>query len=166
MDLIKTIKDEQKPDESEYKLRECSRAVLFDKENKIPLLHVSKYGYYKLPGGGIEQGESKRKALIRECLEETGSKINILGKIGKVIEFRSQWNLKQVSYCYYGNIVSKGQPQFTPKEKNRGMELKWCYLGKAIQKIRDHTPEKYSTFFVKQRDLSLLKKMEEIKKQN
>ena len=37
----------------EYPLREAARAVIFDTDDKVGLLYVSKHNYYKLPGGGL-----------------------------------------------------------------------------------------------------------------
>ena len=107
MELLKEIKDKDYPNNTTLKIRKASRAILLDENELVPLLFVSKYNYHKLPGGGIDEGEDKIQALIRECLEEVGSKIEVNGEIGKIIEFRSKWDLKQTSYCYYGKIISK-----------------------------------------------------------
>lgn len=40
-----------------FAVREAVRAVVFDYEGNIALLHVAKKNYYKLPGGGIEGAE-------------------------------------------------------------------------------------------------------------
>lgn len=42
------------------------------KNGKIAMMHSQKYDYYKLPGGGIEPGESLEETLIREVREESG----------------------------------------------------------------------------------------------
>ena len=42
------------------------------KDNKIAMMHSLKYDYYKLPGGGIEDGESYEETLVREVREESG----------------------------------------------------------------------------------------------
>ena len=42
------------------------------KDGKIAMMHSLKYNYYKLPGGGIEPGETLIETLIREVLEESG----------------------------------------------------------------------------------------------
>ena len=38
----------------------------------IAMMHSCRYDYYKLPGGGIESGESLEETLVREVQEESG----------------------------------------------------------------------------------------------
>ena len=167
MELLKEIKDKEWPkDESTLEIREASRAVLFDENGLIPLLFVSKYNYHKLPGGGINDGEDKVKSLVREILEEVGSKIKVDGEIGKVIEFRSKRNLKQISYCYIGKIISKGTPDFTEKELSQGFKLVWLPLEEAIFKVENDKPTNYEGSFIQKRDIVFLKKVESMKRAN
>lgn len=42
------------------------------KDGTIALMHSLKYDYYKLPGGGIEEGEELEDTLVREVKEESG----------------------------------------------------------------------------------------------
>ena len=42
------------------------------KDGRIAMMHSLKYDYYKLPGGGIEEGESLEETLVREVKEESG----------------------------------------------------------------------------------------------
>ena len=166
MELLKEIKDKEFPrDKSTLKIREASRAILFDKNNLIPLLFVKKYNYHKLPGGGIEGSEDKIQALVRECIEEVGSNIKITAEVGKIVEFRSKWNLKQISYCYYGNILSKSDPTFTEKELNQGFEIIWLSLKDAISKVESDKPENYEGVFIQKRDLEFLKKAAQLLKE-
>ena len=42
------------------------------KDGRIAMMHSCRYDYYKLPGGGIEPGESLEETLVREVQEESG----------------------------------------------------------------------------------------------
>ncbi|MHA1971518.1 MAG: NUDIX domain-containing protein, partial [Candidatus Hodarchaeales archaeon] len=68
------------------KFRKTVDAVIIDNNNNI-LLIKRRYppyrGYYALPGGFIEKGESQKEALKREVEEETKGKIKIIRKIGE-----------------------------------------------------------------------------------
>ena len=41
-------------------------------DGSVAMMHSLKYDYYKLPGGGIEEGESLEDTLVREVHEESG----------------------------------------------------------------------------------------------
>jgi len=163
MEILKEIKDKEIPsDGSAYKIREASRAVLFDEKGMVPLLFVSKHNYHKLPGGGIDPGEDRENALAREAREEVGSEIKITGEVGEIIEFRSEFNLKQISYCYLGKIILKGRPDFTEGELEDGFQIVWLPLDKAIAAVRDDKPANYEGRFIQERDLTFLKKARQV----
>ncbi|MEK7060014.1 MAG: NUDIX domain-containing protein [Patescibacteria group bacterium] len=117
-----------------YSVREAGRAVVIDENNKIALLHVSKENYYKLPGGGIEEGEDKMSALKRECQEEIGCDIEVVNEIGFIVEYRKIFSLKQISYCYLAKVKGKKRtPNFTDDEKGGGFEQVWLSYNEALK---------------------------------
>lgn len=139
MKLIKLLNPQNVSEEEvkNYSTREASRAVVFDYDNKIALLHISKENYYKLPGGGIEEREDKITALNRECLEEIGCKIEVINEVGLIVEYRKINNEKQTSYCYIAKVKGdKGQPNFTDEEKSKGFEATWFTYEEAIKRLR------------------------------
>ena len=52
-------------------VRPSVRAIIA-RNGKIAMVHSLKYDYYKFPGGGIEEKESRLEALCRETAEEAG----------------------------------------------------------------------------------------------
>lgn len=54
--------------------RPSVRAVI-DRDGKVLLIYSQKYDYYKFPGGGINENETREDALIREVKEESGYRI-------------------------------------------------------------------------------------------
>lgn len=52
-------------------VRPSARSIII-RDGKVAMIHSIKYDYYKFPGGGIEENESKIDALIRETIEEAG----------------------------------------------------------------------------------------------
>jgi len=158
MKLLKIISD-AKDKSLDFGAREASRSIVFDKNYKIPILHVTKFNYHKLPGGGIEKGEDKIKALNREMLEKTGCKIEVKGEVGKIIEFRSKFKLKQTSYCYFGKVVNVGSSKLEQDEINDGFELVWLRVNEAIQLFEKDLPTNYEGKFIQNRDLTFLQKL-------
>ena len=56
--------------------------VIRDVHNQILLEQRADCGWWGLPGGGLEIGESVTQTAVREVKEETGLTINIVGLIG------------------------------------------------------------------------------------
>lgn len=134
--MIKLINPENVSEEEvkDYRIREAGRAVVIDENGMIALLHVAKESYYKLPGGGIEDTEDKIIALKRECQEEIGCDVEIIGEIGTIVEYRKIFNLKQTSYCYFAKVKgAKGIPNFTDDEKENGFEQVWLPYEQALK---------------------------------
>lgn len=69
-ELFTIDKKNYKKDGSVF-IRPSVRGIIM-KDGKIAMMHSLKYDYYKLPGGGIEPGESYEDTLIREVREESG----------------------------------------------------------------------------------------------
>lgn len=140
-----------------YRLRKAGRAIVFNKKDEVALLFVSKYNYYKLPGGGIKHGESLNGGLQREVLEETGAEIRVGDGIGEIVEYRDQLELRQTSYCFTAKVVGDlVESRFTDKEKSEGFQLKWVSIDQAIELVKNSKPTNYEGKFIQKRDLKFL----------
>lgn len=140
-----------------YKTREASRAVVFDNEGKVALLHATKFNYYKLPGGGIENSESPEIALKRECLEEIGCNVEIIKDLGVILELRKKYSLKNKSYCYIAKVIGeKGNPQLMPDEIEEGFQTVWLSIEEALDKVKSGKKEVYEAQYMIARDTMII----------
>jgi len=89
-------------------------------------------GYWALPGGKMEKGETPEEALVREIKEETGLRVKIVQKIGEYDERGIQDGIEYNYYaiCFHVSPVEgeikpqKGEvkiirlfhPKFLPKK--------------------------------------------------
>ncbi len=150
--------EDDNADSSNFSLRQAARAVVRNEQGQVALLKVNKHNYHKLPGGGVEQGENEKQALKRELLEEIGCRARIVSELGKIIEFRNKWKLKQTSYCYL--TVQVGEqlaPEFTQKEKKDGFEILWVdNIESAVALLKADEPANYEGLFIQQRDIKFL----------
>lgn len=155
-----------KTDTSNFKLRKAARAVLEDHSGGIYLLNVTRHGYHKLPGGGIDEGEEVIDALKRELLEEVGCECKVGEEIGEVIEYRDYDDdgLKQISYCYLANQVGdQVEPSLEEGELAEGMvQVKAAGIDEAIELLENDKPDNLEGKFIQKRDLAILKKAQEL----
>ncbi|MEK7583414.1 MAG: NUDIX domain-containing protein [Patescibacteria group bacterium] len=146
--------------------RKAARAVLFDSDGNVGLLHVANKHYYKLPGGGIDGNEEVIEALKRECREEIGCEIEVFGEVGEITEHRNKIDLVQTSYCYLANVVGpKGEPHLEEDEREAGFTEMWVGIDEAIELVRNSEPTTYDGAFIIVRDLKFLKKAKALGKE-
>lgn len=120
-----------------YKTRRAARAIVFNRKDEIAVLHVRKYNYYKLPGGGVERGESLKDALKREIFEEVGCRVKLGEEVGKIIEYRDKITVEQVSYCWITRVIGKiNATAFTEKELSDEFKLIWMILKKRLRFLK------------------------------
>ena len=159
MKLILVLRDEDaglKSQKNKMAKRAAARAVLI-KKSKIAMLYVGKHKYHKLPGGGVEKGETIKQALHREVLEETGCQAKIVAEIGKIVEHRTHTGTLQTSYCYIAEVTDEGVPDFDDGELKDGFKLKWVSMESAIKTLGKEKPGEYDGKFIVKRDAAFIK---------
>jgi 8-oxo-dGTP pyrophosphatase MutT (NUDIX family) len=67
---------------SQLLLNPGGRAIVQDHAQRILLHKRSDFGFWDLPGGGAEEGESAEQCVIREVHEETGLVVEKFEAIG------------------------------------------------------------------------------------
>lgn len=82
--------------------------------------------------------------------------MEILGEIGKTMEFKSVEKVEHISYCFFGNVLEKGEPEFSQREVDAGFKLVWVTLDEAINLVKNSKPQTYLGKFIVKRDLAIL----------
>lgn len=86
------------------------------KDGKIAMMHSLKYDYYKLPGGGIEPGETFEDTLIREVREESGlivkpATVREFGYVRRIERGKIEDIFIQENYYYLCEVEETPVPQ-------------------------------------------------------
>jgi 8-oxo-dGTP diphosphatase len=143
--------------------RFASRGVLIDKNLNVAMLYMSQLNLHKLPGGGIEEGEVREEAFLREIREETGFEAEILHELGYIEEHKNKNNFLQYSYCFVAKAFKfHDEVMLSESEMKLGMETKWMSLEMALEIMNNsvHSCDDYSTKFMILRDKTILEEAE------
>ncbi len=146
-------------DNEGWRVRYAARAVVFGENNCVYLLKMATQGYHKLPGGGVNEGESLEDAVYRELLEEIGCPAKISSEVGEIIEYRNNEKMEQYSYCFIAH--QSGQltdPSLEEREIIDGAEMVIATsIDEAIDLLENDDPTHYGGNFIRMRDLRFLR---------
>lgn len=117
------------------KTRTGCRAVIL-REGKILLSHETGTGWWLVPGGGLEQGETPEECCIREVEEETGLLVKPLRQFLTLYEYYEEY--RYISHYFICEITGQGQMRLTENEAARGLEPAWLPLSEAIELFSKH----------------------------
>lgn len=123
-------------------------------------MQQGKRGEYKIPGGGMDEGETIVEALIREVQEETGLVIKpeTIQELGEILEIRRDIfddNLKYIAHSMHYVCEVKDEiveTAMTESEKERGFHLAWADIDTIIETNERLMAEKWQL-----RDVEFLK---------
>lgn len=138
--------------------KQTVRAIIV-KDGKIAMQR-SRDGEYKIPGGGLEEGEDRLEALCREAMEEAGLKIvqNSVVDLGEMIELRCDRfdegkKFERHTYYYLCQVTDERFPlTLTQSEKEKGFECVWETPGRIYESNKDRCNSPYvirDTLFIK-----------------
>ncbi len=111
------------------------------KGDKLAMVHSLKYGYFKLPGGGIEGEEAHETTLIREVKEETGLTVKpeSIKEYGFVLRLQKSDYLadtifEQENFYYTCEVQDvAGEQNLDDYEAEEGFTLEFVTPDEAIQ---------------------------------
>ena len=117
------------------KTRAGSRAVVV-RDGMILLSRETKSGWWLVPGGGMEEGETPEDCCIRETEEETGFIVKPLRQFLTLYEYYEEY--RYISHYFICEITGTGQMHLTDAEKHRGLEPQWLSLQEAVSIFSRH----------------------------
>ncbi|MFA5840834.1 MAG: NUDIX domain-containing protein [Candidatus Paceibacterota bacterium] len=150
--------------EENFKLRKSARCILLNEKNEISLQFIGKHNFYKLPGVGVEIGETEEEALKREIIEEVGCDIVIERPLGITIEYRNTQNLLHISYGFICRVKGEiKEPKYDTREVEDEYIPMWKTLDEVLKLFEEHYPEKpYQARFIVTREKAFLDEYKKI----
>ena len=140
-------------EEFESIMHYAAKAVVIDEDNKIVVLYSKKYWWYELPWWHMDEGETIEQALIRECQEEIWCDVEIIHKIGMIIEQRYREQYKKTSYyCICKVIGQKWLPHLLEWEVDQELETRRIGKNKLHNMFQQKTSDNKERIFCQMRD--------------
>ena len=136
--------------------RLTSRAIVKHEDGKYAVIYFAKFGFYSLPGGGIENDETPSDAVKREVLEETGCHAKDISELGIISENRGRLDYTQISYFYIVTVGEIGELHLTQAEIDEGTEVQWHSFDKMKYLIASKIHETDQRRFIQARDLAAI----------
>lgn len=116
----------------EKPIRKAVRCYLI-KDNKVLVTKYKegnrKEGYYDIPGGKIEEGETPEETVIREMKEETGLKVKKLKYKGNMI---IEYPNRIFDFDVFITNESEGKPQEFEENTSKWIEINELLKKKKI----------------------------------
>jgi len=117
--------------------RPSARAVVIE-EGRVAMVYSQKFRHYKFPGGGIEPGESREAALIREAREEAGLILDLktvrpYGFVHRIEKGDREPIFLQDNFYYLASVTATVPQELDGYEAAEGYTLRWVAPQTAIQ---------------------------------
>lgn len=140
-----------------YELRKSARGIVLNENGEMATQYLNTYNYHKLPGGGVDRGETVEEALKREVKEEVGCDCEIIKFLGITIEYRNKYKLLHISYGFVAKVVGDiGVPTLEKGEIEEGQETLWLPPEEVLEKMKSDDPGKFQGHFVLEREKTFL----------
>ena len=144
--------------------RKAARTVIFDKNtDKIAVVEVKNGIFHKIPGGGIEVGETPKEAALREAVEEGASDVELITELGESGFYDPEdFNLFHHSVCFLAKKIKDHKvPDFTDEEVGDNFKLLWLTFDEAIRLFESVQSKVMRELEMNNRDLQFVKMAQE-----
>ena len=112
-----------------------SRAVIVQ-NGMILLSHETVTGWWLIPGGGMEAGETPESCCVRETEEETGWIVRPVKQFLTLYEYYEAY--RYISHYFICETAGSGRMRLTDAEARRGLEPQWLPLAEAVDIFSRH----------------------------
>ena len=117
--------------------RPSARAIVI-RDGRVAMVHSRKFRHYKFPGGGIEPGESREAALLREAREEAGlvldpGSIRPYGFVHRIERGDAEPIFLQDNFYYLASATAVVPQELDGYEAEEGYTLRWMEPRRAIE---------------------------------
>ena len=107
------------------------------KDGKLLVVNQSKYDITTFPGGGLENNETIQECCVRELLEETGIKVQVLEEKVRVKEYFTDSVWTNIYFvCEF--IEDTGQTNLVQEEKDTGLHTKWVTVEELLDTFENN----------------------------
>lgn len=106
-----------------------------DSSSEPEVLMIYRNGYWDLPKGKLEKGETLEMCAVREVSEEVGSSLPaMVAEIGTTYhEYPEKGKIMGKTTWWYTMIFTRAE-EFVPQEKEGIEKVEWVPLAEAIEK--------------------------------
>ena len=124
---------------AEFKWVEAAGGVVTNVAGDLLMIHLR--GRWDLPKGHIESGESSRAAALREVVEETGIRAEVVGSEPLVCTYHTyntygEWELKRTTW--WAMRSEGGEPKALSEEGITNAE--WCQRATLRERLKTTYP--------------------------
>ena len=137
--------------------RPSARAVVI-RDGRVAMVYSQKFRHYKFPGGGIEAGESREAALLREAREEAGlvldpQSVRPYGFVHRIERGSEEPLFIQDNFYYLASASAIVPQELDGYEAEEGYTLRWVDPREAIEQNKALTSvykRKYHTMLLRE----------------
>ena len=137
--------------------RPSARAIVIQ-GGRVAMVYSRKFQHFKFPGGGIEPGESRETALLREAREEAGlvldpKSVRPYGFVHRIEKGGAEPIFLQDNFYYLADPQAVVPQELDGYEAEEGYTLRWVLPREAIEQNRALTnvyKRKYHTMLLRE----------------